>query len=69
VYRSTADIVADTNAGLAGFLVVGRPGSLAGDGRPQDVDREVFYLLQVSTREGGWGGGEAGAGAPGVAWG
>lgn len=39
----------DTNAGLAGPIVVGRPGSLNDQGKPSDVDREVFLMLQVGT--------------------
>lgn len=48
MYRSTADIVGDTQAGLAGPIVVARRGALEADGsRPSDVDREMFLILQA----------------------
>jgi hypothetical protein len=47
VYRSTVDVVRDTQAGLAGPLVIGRPGALDAEGRPADVDREIYMMLQV----------------------
>jgi hypothetical protein len=47
VYRSTLDPVKDTQAGLAGPLVVARPGTLNAEGLPSDVDRELYLMLQV----------------------
>ncbi|GBF99637.1 multicopper ferroxidase [Raphidocelis subcapitata] len=47
LYRSTANIVGDTQAGLAGPIVVARRGGLGENGRPSDVDREFFLTLQV----------------------
>lgn len=47
LYRSTADIVGDTQAGLAGPIVITRRGGLGPDGKPADVDREIFVTLQV----------------------
>lgn len=47
VYRSTLDPVRDTQAGLAGPLVVARPGTLNEAGLPSDVDRELYIMLQV----------------------
>jgi hypothetical protein len=44
VYRSTVDVVRDTQAGLAGPLVIARPGGLDAEGRPADVDREIYML-------------------------
>lgn len=48
VYRSTVDPVGNTQAGLAGPLVIARPGGLDKDGKPADVDREIYLMLQVS---------------------
>jgi hypothetical protein len=48
MYRSTVDVVRDTQAGLAGPLVIARPGSLDANGKPSDVDKEIFMMLQVS---------------------
>lgn len=49
MYRSTADIVGDTQAGLAGPIVVAKRGALNAEGnRPSDVDKELFLMLQVS---------------------
>uniref|UniRef100_A0A383V6F7 Plastocyanin-like domain-containing protein n=1 Tax=Tetradesmus obliquus TaxID=3088 RepID=A0A383V6F7_TETOB len=47
VYRSTVDVVRDTQAGLAGPLIVARPGTLNDEGKPADVDREIYMMLQV----------------------
>jgi hephaestin len=47
VYRSAVDPTRDTQAGLAGPLVVARPGMLNAQGKPSDVDREFFIMLQV----------------------
>jgi hypothetical protein len=47
VYRSTVDVVRDTQAGLAGPLIIARPGALNAEGRPADVDREIYMMLQV----------------------
>lgn len=47
IYRSNANPTPDTQSGLAGPLVVGRPGSLGANGKPSDVDRELFLMLQV----------------------
>ncbi|KAF6265588.1 Cupredoxin [Scenedesmus sp. NREL 46B-D3] len=47
VYRSTVDVVRDTQAGLAGPLVIARPGGLNAAGKPADVDREIYMMLQV----------------------
>eukprot|EP00775_Hariotina_reticulata_P011260 gene11260-11409_t len=46
-YRSTVDPIRDTQAGLAGFLVIARPGMLDANGRPSDVDKEFYMMLQV----------------------
>lgn len=60
MYRSTADLIGHTHAGLAGPLVITRRGGLATSGdRPTDVDRELFLDLQVGGC--GWVGGRAGA--------
>lgn len=56
MYRSNLDATRDTQAGLAGPLVVSRPGGLNADGKPADVDREVYLMLQV--KEGGHSGRE-----------
>lgn len=50
LYRSTADIVGDTQAGLAGPIVIAKRGALV-DGKPSDVDRELFLMLQVGYLE------------------
>jgi hypothetical protein len=47
LYRSTVDVVRDTQAGLAGPLIVARPGGLSAEGKPADVDREMYMMLQV----------------------
>lgn len=47
MYRSTLDATRDTQAGLAGPLVVARPGALNSEGKPSDVDRELYLMLQV----------------------
>lgn len=47
VYRSSHEDKRDTQAGLAGPLVVAAPGMLGTDGKPRDVDREIFLMLQV----------------------
>ncbi|KAI8463551.1 MAG: multicopper ferroxidase [Monoraphidium minutum] len=47
MYRSTADIVGDTQAGLAGPIVITRRGELGDDGLPAGVDKEIFLMLQV----------------------
>jgi len=47
VYRSAVDATRDTQAGLAGPLVIGRPGSLNQEGKPSDVDKEIYLMLQV----------------------
>jgi hypothetical protein len=48
-YRSTVDPTRDTQAGLAGPLIVARPGTLNAEGRPSDVDKEVYLMLQVRS--------------------
>ena len=40
----------DIYAGLVGAIVVTRAGRAAPDGRPKDVDRELFALFMTSTR-------------------
>lgn len=55
MYRSTLDATRDTQAGLAGPLVVARPGALNSEGKPSDVDRELYLMLQVSVGVGGVG--------------
>lgn len=52
MYRSTLDPTRDTQAGLAGPLVVARPGTLNSDGKPDDVDKEIYLMLQVRAGEG-----------------
>ena len=48
MYRSTVDMVGNAIAGLAGPLVIARPGGLAADGRKAaDVDKEFFMFMQV----------------------
>jgi hypothetical protein len=47
MYRSTVDVVRDTQAGLAGPLVIARPGTLNAEGKPTDVDKEIYMMLQV----------------------
>eukprot|EP00879_Flechtneria_rotunda_P000261 GHRR01000344.1.p1 GENE.GHRR01000344.1~~GHRR01000344.1.p1 ORF type:complete len:1159 (+),score=375.53 GHRR01000344.1:116-3592(+) len=51
VYRSTLDATRDTNSGLAGPLVVARPGGLNDQGKTADVDREFFLMLQVYNEQ------------------
>lgn len=48
VYRSNVDPTLDTQAGLAGPLVIARPGGLGNADKPKDVDKEIFLMLQVS---------------------
>jgi hypothetical protein len=55
VYRSNIDATRDTQAGLAGPLVVSRPGGLNAQGKTADVDKEVYLMLQVRMRERGGG--------------
>jgi manganese oxidase len=47
MYHSHVDEVADTNAGLAGPIVVTRRGEANPDGSPRDVDREFVTLFSV----------------------
>lgn len=47
MYHSHTDEVADTYAGLQGFVVVTARGKARADGSPKDVDREVFELFTV----------------------
>lgn len=39
--------MADTQAGLVGPIVIAKKGSLGSHGKPADVDREIFLMLQV----------------------
>ena len=52
MYHSHTDEVADTYAGLQGFMVITGKGMARADGSPKDVDREVFQLFSVMN-EGG----------------
>jgi FtsP/CotA-like multicopper oxidase with cupredoxin domain len=52
MYHSHTDEVADTYAGLQGFMVITARGMARADGSPKDVDREVFELFSVMN-EGG----------------
>ncbi|HEX8973006.1 multicopper oxidase domain-containing protein [Oryzihumus sp.] len=52
MYHSHTDEVADTYAGLQGFMVITAKGMGRADGSPKDVDREVFELFSVMN-EGG----------------
>jgi hypothetical protein len=36
--------------GLAGPLINSRPGALKAEGRPADVDREIYMMLQVGYK-------------------
>lgn len=47
MYHSHTDEVTDTNAGLAGPLIVTRRGGARPDGSPSDVDREFVTLFSV----------------------
>jgi FtsP/CotA-like multicopper oxidase with cupredoxin domain len=47
MYHSHTDEVIDTNSGLMGPIVVTRRGMARPDGRPRDVDRELFALFTV----------------------
>jgi hypothetical protein len=47
MYHSHTDEVADTYAGLIGFMVVTARGMARADGSPKDVDREVFENFMV----------------------
>src|SRR5262249_22558362 len=47
MYHSHTDEVADTYAGLIGFMVVTAHGMARADGSPKDVDREVFENFMV----------------------
>lgn len=48
MYHSHADEIGDVYAGLSGFIVVTAEGKAKEDGSPEDVDREVFSLFEVS---------------------
>jgi hephaestin len=48
MYHSHTDEVGDTYSGLTGPVVVTRRGAGRADGTPQDVDRELIALFQVS---------------------
>jgi hypothetical protein len=47
MYHSHADEVSDTYAGLIGPMEITRRGMARPDGRPKDVDREIFALFSV----------------------
>ncbi|MBL8929423.1 MAG: multicopper oxidase domain-containing protein [Kineosporiaceae bacterium] len=47
MYHSHTDEVADTYAGLQGFMVITAKGMAREDGSPRDVDHEVFELFAV----------------------
>jgi len=47
MYHSHVDEVADTYAGLMGFMEITAKGMAKPDGSPKDVDREVFQLYAV----------------------
>ena len=47
MYHSHTDEVSDTYAGLMGPIEITRRGMMRPDGRPKDVDREVFELFSV----------------------
>ena len=49
MYHSHSDEVADTYAGLMGFMVVTAHGMARADGSPKDVDQEVFENFMVGN--------------------
>ena len=48
LYHSHTDEVADTYAGLVGALVITKRGMATSEGKPSDVDSEVFTFFQVN---------------------
>lgn len=52
MYHSHTEEVADTYAGLQGFMVITARGMARRDGSPKDVDREVFSLFSVMNESG-----------------
>ncbi len=48
MYHSHVDEPGDTNAGLAGPIIITRQGEAKADGSPKDVDREFVTLFTVS---------------------
>ena len=51
MYHSHVDEVADTLAGLNGFIIITAKGKAKADGTPVDVDREVFSLYKVFNEQ------------------
>jgi len=51
MYHSHYDEIADTNAGLMGFIIVTAKGRGNANGSPKDVDREVFSLFTVTNEQ------------------
>jgi FtsP/CotA-like multicopper oxidase with cupredoxin domain len=54
VYHSHVDEMRDVNSGLNGMLVVTRRGMADANGRPKDVDREVFTLYLMYDENQSW---------------
>lgn len=53
-YHSHVKEMADTNSGLVGFIVVTRRGMARPDGRPKDVDREIFTHFLMYDENQSW---------------
>lgn len=47
MYHGHVDEPVDTNAGIVGFMVVTKHGHAWPDGKPKDVDREIFVLADT----------------------
>eukprot|EP01095_Lingulamoeba_sp_RSL-Kostka_P010061 TRINITY_DN3543_c0_g1_i4.p1 TRINITY_DN3543_c0_g1~~TRINITY_DN3543_c0_g1_i4.p1 ORF type:complete len:359 (+),score=131.70 TRINITY_DN3543_c0_g1_i4:52-1128(+) len=47
IYTSHVDVVKDSNSGLLGAVVITRHGMADNDGKPKDVDKELFTLYSV----------------------
>jgi manganese oxidase len=54
LYHSHVNERRDTNAGLIGAIVVTRAGMATPDGRPKDVDHEVFELMMIDDENTSW---------------
>lgn len=53
-YHSHVKEMADTNSGLVGFIVVTRRGMARPDGKPKDVDREIFTHFLMFDENQSW---------------
>ncbi|CAL1527320.1 unnamed protein product, partial [Lymnaea stagnalis] len=54
LYSSYVDPLKDKNSGLAGALVICRPGTLDSNGRRKDVDREKYIYMSVLDENESW---------------